>query len=161
MNTSARMLRLLSLLQTHRYWPGGELSERLEVSPRTLRRDIDRLREYLKKSVKAEDDLVKVLQSAKSKPSPIDAYFGAVYYVGPIFSAFRGTPEAVAYYQALRSEIAERLAAELEKAPGVRKVEVAGGGYLNLFLARGQLTRSFVARRAARLRSSPSATSSR
>ncbi|HYF73248.1 MAG TPA: HTH domain-containing protein, partial [Nocardioides sp.] len=39
------MLRLLSLLQTHRYWPGGELSERLEVSPRTLRRDIDRLRE--------------------------------------------------------------------------------------------------------------------
>lgn len=45
MTTSARMLRLLSLLQTHRYWPGGELSERLEVSPRTLRRDIDRLRE--------------------------------------------------------------------------------------------------------------------
>lgn len=45
MTTSARMLRLLSLLQTHRYWPGAELSKRLEVSPRTLRRDIDRLRE--------------------------------------------------------------------------------------------------------------------
>jgi predicted DNA-binding transcriptional regulator YafY len=45
MNTSARMLRLLSLLQTHRYWPGGELAGRLEVSPRTLRRDVDRLRE--------------------------------------------------------------------------------------------------------------------
>src|SRR4051794_5549936 len=44
-NTSGRMLRLLSLLQSHRYWPGSELSERLEVSPRTLRRDIDRLRE--------------------------------------------------------------------------------------------------------------------
>jgi predicted DNA-binding transcriptional regulator YafY len=44
-NTSARMLRLLSLLQTHRYWPGGELAERLEVSARTLRRDVDRLRE--------------------------------------------------------------------------------------------------------------------
>ncbi|KRF21249.1 transcriptional regulator [Nocardioides sp. Soil797] len=39
------MLRLLSLLQTHRYWPGGELADRLEVSARTLRRDIDRLRE--------------------------------------------------------------------------------------------------------------------
>ena len=39
------MLRLLSLLQTHRYWPGPELSERLEVSPRTLRRDVDRLRD--------------------------------------------------------------------------------------------------------------------
>jgi predicted DNA-binding transcriptional regulator YafY len=44
-NTSTRTLRLLSLLQTHRYWPGRELAERLGVSPRTLRRDIDRLRE--------------------------------------------------------------------------------------------------------------------
>jgi predicted DNA-binding transcriptional regulator YafY len=44
-NTSARMLRLLSLLQTHRHWPGLELAERLTVSERTLRRDIDRLRE--------------------------------------------------------------------------------------------------------------------
>ncbi|GIF00274.1 hypothetical protein Ari01nite_77380 [Paractinoplanes rishiriensis] len=39
------MLRLLSLLQTHRYWPGSELADRLEVSPRTLRRDVDRLRD--------------------------------------------------------------------------------------------------------------------
>lgn len=45
MSTSARMLRLLSLLQTHRYWPGDELAGRLEVSGRTLRRDIDRLRD--------------------------------------------------------------------------------------------------------------------
>jgi predicted DNA-binding transcriptional regulator YafY len=44
-NTSSRTLRLLSLLQTHRYWPGTELAERLGVSVRTLRRDIDRLRE--------------------------------------------------------------------------------------------------------------------
>src|ERR1051325_331006 len=44
-NTSSRMLRLLSLLQPHRYWPGAELAERLEVSERTLRRDVDRLRE--------------------------------------------------------------------------------------------------------------------
>ncbi|WP_328708721.1 YafY family protein [Microbispora hainanensis] len=44
-NTSSRTLRLLSLLQTHRYWQGGELAERLGVSVRTLRRDVDRLRE--------------------------------------------------------------------------------------------------------------------
>ncbi|MFE3541452.1 helix-turn-helix transcriptional regulator [Nocardia sp. NPDC059177] len=44
-DTSARTLRLLSLLQTHRYWPGTELAGRLGVSARTLRRDIDRLRE--------------------------------------------------------------------------------------------------------------------
>jgi predicted DNA-binding transcriptional regulator YafY len=36
---------LLSLLQNHRFWPGAELAERLGVSPRTLRRDVDRLRE--------------------------------------------------------------------------------------------------------------------
>ncbi|GAA3839909.1 YafY family protein [Sphaerisporangium flaviroseum] len=36
---------MLSLLQTHRYWPGAELAGRLEVSVRTLRRDVDRLRE--------------------------------------------------------------------------------------------------------------------
>ncbi|ACZ88932.1 helix-turn-helix transcriptional regulator [Streptosporangium roseum] len=44
-DTTARVLRLLSLLQAHREWPGPELAGRLEVSPRTLRRDIDRLRE--------------------------------------------------------------------------------------------------------------------
>jgi predicted DNA-binding transcriptional regulator YafY len=44
-NTSTRTLRLLSLLQARRYWPGAELAARLEVSPRTLRRDVDRLRE--------------------------------------------------------------------------------------------------------------------
>ena len=42
---TARALRLLSLLQTHRYWPGPELAARLEISERTLRRDVDRLRE--------------------------------------------------------------------------------------------------------------------
>ena len=45
MDPTARVLRLLSLLQTHRHWPGDELAGRLEVSPRTLRRDVDRLRE--------------------------------------------------------------------------------------------------------------------
>ena len=73
--------------------------------------DMDRLREYLKESVKAEEDLVWVLESAKNKPSPIDAYFGGVYYIGPIFTAFRGTPEATDYYRTLRQEIAERVAA--------------------------------------------------
>jgi predicted DNA-binding transcriptional regulator YafY len=43
-DTSARMLQLLSLLQLHRHWPGSELANRLEVSERTVRRDIDRLR---------------------------------------------------------------------------------------------------------------------
>ncbi|MEW2553096.1 YafY family protein [Streptomyces zhihengii] len=44
-DTPARLLHLLSLLQTPREWPGSELAERLTVSPRTIRRDIDRLRD--------------------------------------------------------------------------------------------------------------------
>lgn len=44
LETSARLLRLLSVLQARSYWSGQELSERLEVTARTLRRDIDRLR---------------------------------------------------------------------------------------------------------------------
>src|ERR1700752_2166275 len=42
---SSRLLELLSLLQGRRDWTGGELAERLEVSGRTVRRDIERLRE--------------------------------------------------------------------------------------------------------------------
>jgi benzoyl-CoA reductase subunit B len=74
------------------------------------RYDEDKLRENLTRSAAAEDDLVAVLESAKKTPSPIDAYFGAVYYVGPIFSAFRGTEEGGAYYRALRQEVEERAA---------------------------------------------------
>ncbi|MET9512994.1 YafY family protein [Streptomyces flavidovirens] len=45
LETSARLLRLLSLLQAHREWSGPDLAERLGVTPRTVRRDVDRLRE--------------------------------------------------------------------------------------------------------------------
>lgn len=45
MSSSSRLLRLLSLLQTPRAWTGTELAERLEVSPRTIRNDVERLRD--------------------------------------------------------------------------------------------------------------------
>ncbi|WP_411086106.1 helix-turn-helix transcriptional regulator [Streptomyces sp. 061-3] len=45
LETSARLLRLLSLLQAHRDWSGAELADRLGVTPRTVRRDVDKLRE--------------------------------------------------------------------------------------------------------------------
>ncbi|QLY28676.1 WYL domain-containing protein [Nocardia huaxiensis] len=55
--TSRRLLALLSLLQVRRDWPGGVLARRLEVSERTVRRDIDRLRElgYPVRAVKGPD----------------------------------------------------------------------------------------------------------
>ncbi len=72
--------------------------------------DIDRLREYMRNSAKSEDNLVWILDQGKRKPSPIDAYFGGVYYIGPIFTAFRGTQDAVDYYEMLRKEVADRIA---------------------------------------------------
>jgi predicted DNA-binding transcriptional regulator YafY len=44
LETSARLLELLSLLQARREWSGAELADRLEVGPRTVRRDMERLR---------------------------------------------------------------------------------------------------------------------
>ena len=89
---------------------------RCEVIPKLeevtgQRFDEERLRAKLRLSAQAEDDLVWVLESAKNVPSPIDAYFGGVYYIGPMFSAFRGTPAGVEYYRTLRAEVAERLSA--------------------------------------------------
>jgi benzoyl-CoA reductase subunit B len=82
-----------------------------EVTGRAF--DEQLLREKLRLSAQAEEDFVWVLESAKNTPSPIDAYFGGVYYIGPMFSAFRGTREGVEYYRALRAEVAERLRAGL------------------------------------------------
>nr|MBK7065281.1 benzoyl-CoA reductase subunit B [Deltaproteobacteria bacterium] len=71
--------------------------------------DEAKLSEALARSRVAEDDLVAVLESAKRRPSPIDAYFGGVYYIGPIFTSFRGTEAAVDYYRTLRAEVDERV----------------------------------------------------
>lgn len=56
-STTSRLLLLLSLLQTRRDWPGQLLAERLEISHRTVRRDVDRLREmgYRIRSAKGPD----------------------------------------------------------------------------------------------------------
>ncbi len=82
-----------------------------EVSGRKY--DESRLSEMLERSASAEDDLVAVLNSARNHPSPIDAYFGGVYYIGPIFSAFRGTQDAVEYYRMLREEVEDRVREKL------------------------------------------------
>ncbi len=72
--------------------------------------DVDKLAAHLSLSKQAEDDLVAVWESARHRPSPIDGYFGGVYYVGPIFSSFRGSHDAVMYYRELREEVEARVA---------------------------------------------------
>lgn len=73
-DTPARLLQLLSLLQTPREWPGGELAERLSVSRRTVRRDIDRLRElgYPVQATKGADGGYRLVAGKAMPPLVLD-----------------------------------------------------------------------------------------
>jgi benzoyl-CoA reductase subunit B len=82
-----------------------------KVSGRKL--DMDRLARTLDLSAQAEDLLVDIFDSARHRPSPIDAYFGGVYYIGPIFTAFRGNQDCVDYYRELKQEVDYRVAHKL------------------------------------------------
>lgn len=69
----------------------------------------DKLKYHLQNSSEVEDYIIKIFETTKNKPSPIDAYFAGVYYVGPVNNGFRGTPEAITYYKELYHEILERV----------------------------------------------------
>ncbi|CAM5454164.1 helix-turn-helix transcriptional regulator [Streptomyces purpurascens] len=73
-DTPARLLTLLSLLQTPREWPGGELADRLRVSRRTVRRDIDRLRElgYPVQATKGADGGYRLVAGKAMPPLVLD-----------------------------------------------------------------------------------------
>ncbi|NOY49833.1 MAG: benzoyl-CoA reductase subunit B [Chlorobi bacterium] len=71
--------------------------------------DPDKLKTILQHSADTEDLIAKIFDTTKNVPSPIDAYFAGVYYIGPINIGFRGTPEATEYYKELYKEILERV----------------------------------------------------
>lgn len=73
-DTPARLLQLLSLLQTPREWPGSELADRLGVSRRTVRRDIDRLRElgYPVQATKGADGGYRLVAGKAMPPLVLD-----------------------------------------------------------------------------------------
>jgi benzoyl-CoA reductase subunit B len=68
-----------------------------------------RLSAMLALSAEAEAEMTWCLQSGKTRPSPIDGYFAGVYYVGPMFTAFRGTEGCVKYYRQLHADIQDRI----------------------------------------------------
>ena len=74
LKTSERLLSLLSMLQARRDWPGALLAERLDISPRTVRRDIDRLRElgYPIAAIKGPDGGYQLRAGAELPPLLFD-----------------------------------------------------------------------------------------
>ncbi|NIH66983.1 helix-turn-helix transcriptional regulator [Modestobacter marinus] len=72
--TSSRLLTLLSLLQARRDWPGAALADRLGVTSRTVRRDVDRLRElgYPVRAVKGPDGGYRLDAGAQLPPLLFD-----------------------------------------------------------------------------------------
>ena len=96
-NTSTRTLRLLSLLQTHRYWPGTELADQLGVSVRTLRRDVDRLRElgYPVEAQRGVDGGYQLAAGAALPPLVIDDEEAVALVVG-LDAAAHGSVEGIA-----------------------------------------------------------------
>ncbi|MEU1981941.1 YafY family protein [Nocardia sp. NPDC019395] len=96
-NTSTRTLRLLSLLQTHKYWPGNELAGRLGVSARTLRRDIDRLRDlgYPVEAQRGVEGGYQLAAGAALPPLMVDDDEAVALVIG-LQTAMQGMVEGVA-----------------------------------------------------------------
>ncbi|MGQ4617573.1 WYL domain-containing protein [Nocardia sp. R7R-8] len=96
-NTSTRTLRLLSLLQTHKYWPGTELADRLGVSARTLRRDVERLRElgYPVEAHRGVDGGYQLAPGAALPPLMIDDDEAVALVVG-LQAAVHGAVDGIA-----------------------------------------------------------------
>ena len=86
---TARALQLLSLLQTHRFWGSAELAARLEVTERTVRRDVDRLRElgYPVESVSGQYGGYRLAAGAHLPPLVLDDDEAVAVAVGLRYAA--------------------------------------------------------------------------
>jgi benzoyl-CoA reductase subunit B len=103
-------LRTGKIEEADRNYVVAQLQELVKVCQKITGRkyDHDKLVEITKYSVAAEDQWVKLLHTAKHRPSPFDAYFEAVFFMAPIY-VLRGTPQCTDYYTTLMLEIQERI----------------------------------------------------
>ena len=129
-NTSTRTLRLLSLLQTHRYWPGAELAERLGVSVRTLRRDVDRLRElgYPVEAQRGVDGGYQLAAGAALPPLMVDDEEAVALAVG-LQAAAQGPVEGIAEASArVLAKVVQVMPARLRRrVEAIRAMTVRAG----------------------------------
>jgi predicted DNA-binding transcriptional regulator YafY len=123
-------MRLLNLLQRRRYWPGPELAQRLEISERTLRRDIERLRAlgYTVASDRGVDGGYQLDSTANLAPLLVDNDEAVALAVGLTLAA-QGTPElAEASVGALSKVLALLPPDQRRRAETVRAVVSVGFG---------------------------------
>ncbi len=130
-DTTARTMRLLTLLQRRRYWPGPELAGRLEVSGRTLRRDIERLRSlgYTVASDRGVDGGYQLESSSGLAPVLVDTDEAVALAVG-VHLAAQGWPElAEASVGALSKVLALLPPDQRRRAEALRAVTSVGPGF--------------------------------
>ena len=117
LETSGRLLALLSLLQARRDWPGGLLADRLGVSPRTVRRDVDRLRElgYPVNATKGPDGGYRLAAGAELPPLLFDDEQAVAVAVALRTGAIPGAEEgALRALATIRQVMPARLRARLD-----------------------------------------------
>jgi predicted DNA-binding transcriptional regulator YafY len=127
-DTTARTMRLLTLLQRRRYWPGPELARRLEVSERTLRRDIERLRGlgYDVASDRGVDGGYQLGSGSGLIPLQVDGDEAVALAVGLHLAAQGSTELAEASVSALSKVLALLPADQRRRAEAVRGVTSLG-----------------------------------
>ncbi|MGZ3144912.1 helix-turn-helix transcriptional regulator [Lentzea chajnantorensis] len=127
--TSARLLSLLSLLQVRRDWPGGLLAGRLGVSERTVRRDVDRLRElgYLVHAVKGPDGGYRLEAGSEVPPLLFDEEQAVALAVALRIAVGTGAGIEEAAARALVT-VRQVLPSRLRRRVDVLEVGTAGAG---------------------------------
>ena len=106
----------------------AQLKEFIELLERTTGRSFDptELARSLAESRRAEEGWVRYLRSGANRPSPIEAYFEAVFYMFPI-NVLRGTKEAADFYELVNEEVRARVEAKQYPVPDERfRVVVEG-----------------------------------
>ncbi|SDG61684.1 Predicted DNA-binding transcriptional regulator YafY, contains an HTH and WYL domains [Lentzea fradiae] len=127
--TSSRLLSLLSLLQVRRDWPGLLLAQRLGVSERTVRRDVDRLRElgYLVQAVKGPDGGYRLEAGSQMPPLLFDEEQAVALAVALRIAVGTGAGIEEAAARALAT-VRQVLPSRLRRRIDALEVEPAGRG---------------------------------
>ncbi|ONI76240.1 transcriptional regulator [Actinosynnema sp. ALI-1.44] len=127
--TSNRLLSLLSMLQARRDWPGGALAERLGVSERTVRRDVDRLRElgYPIRAVKGPDGGYRLEAGSQMPPLLFDEDQAVALAVALRIAVGTGAGIEEAAARALAT-VRQVLPSRLRQRVDVLEISAAGRG---------------------------------